>query len=712
MKKILTLLITFLMVIALGVTASAEDLSPLKPGNPGDDYYLVKVNNSTCDFEYEAYQIFKGTPAVNAEGSRYLADIEWGDGVDVESLTTALKATFTGFDSANTAADYAKAMENIQRPLHLAEVISDHLDSSAKITLSDVHTFQKNGTTDTVEADKTSHKTKTGDTITVGSEDGQYTDIGHAGYYTKVQVENAGYYLLKNTVVKTGEAGSRVILNVVGDVVADPKLLSAPTFNKTVGGLNDSKTSTPAEGYLMNDSYEAIMARYTSWQTTADHDIGDIVPYRLSITLPQKSTLEDIENYVIEVIDTMSPGLTLDVNSLKLFYGYSDTHSNYIPLGDWQWVELSDYLKYSNLNMNADHKYELRSESDKITLSLDDEVFFNVMAHVKGVNNDAAFKAGLIDAGKVSADDAELFMKNTVWYNHVASDGSSNSVLRIGSASVNHIASLIPTELTKHIHIFYECTLNTKAVVGTDDNYANGNPNTAYLKYSSTSDTLTDTVPVKNEVYTYQLNINKVDESSNALKGADFELLKFYKELKPANGTEYYSGNASNYTIGNTKVSVTTNDAAVVENVWVVVKPQTPNTKDSNGQFVNDKFNYVGIDNGVYILRETATPAGYNSLKKPIAFEIITKSSSTDSAYPKLEQMNVTLLDGPTGLGFSVADDTVKVVKGIASANIVNKEGVQLPSTGGMGTTLFYIAGAALIVAASITMIVKKQEKE
>lgn len=710
MKKILTLLVSLLMVVSLSVTASAEDLSPLEPVDFEGDYFAIKVNNDKCGYNYDAYQIFTGTPAVNNLGARYLADVEWGSGVDVSALTTALKQSFNKFSSANTAAHYAEAMEGIERPDRLAETIAKHL-SSTKVVLDDVHEFENKTTHVKVEADKTTGKTKDGTTITLAD----YTDNGHVGYFAKIEVAKAGYYLLMNSSVPSGKAGSRVIMNVVGDINVEPKLLSAPSFHKTVGGINDSKTTTPTNGYDMNDSYDQIMAKYSSWQTTADHDVGDVVPYRLSITLPQKETLAgegSIENYVIEIIDTMSPGLDFDKDSLKLFYGYSDSKSTqtyYTPINSEQWVSLSNYLKYSNLVMKDDHSYGVGTG---VTLTEDDEVFFRTMAILENAANYDEYKAKKINKALSNAD-AETFKKRTIWYDYTPGNGSSNSILRIGSASINNVANLISDEAdSKHIHIFYECKLNDKARVGTDGDGKDGNPNTAYLKYSSNEDTLTDTTLVKNEVYTYQLNIHKVDESSKALKGADFELLKFYKELKPAEGTMYYMGSASNYSIGNTSTKITAPaNASSVSNVWVVVNPKTENTIDSNGQFTNSTFNYVGIDNGTYMLRETATPAGYNSLKKPIVFEIDTKSSSTETVNPILEQFNVKLLDGPTGVGFSTADNTVSVVQGIASANIVNYEGVQLPSTGGMGTTLFYIAGAALLVAASITVIVRKQEK-
>ena len=71
----------------------------------------------------------------------------------------------------------------------------------------------------------------------------------------------------------------------------------------------------------------------------------------------------------------------------------------------------------------------------------------------------------------------------------------------------------------------------------------------------------------------------------------------------------------------------------------------------------------------------------------------------------KLEGKGVTGVDAVSG------DITLSgtVESGILSADIKNAKGATLPSTGGIGTTIFYVVGGALVVGAGVTLITKKR---
>ena len=99
---------------------------------------------------------------------------------------------------------------------------------------------------------------------------------------------------------------------------------------------------------------------------------------------------------------------------------------------------------------------------------------------------------------------------------------------------------------------------------------------------------------------------------------------------------------------------------------------------------------FEGLDAGTYYLEETAAPVGYNKLTDPIKVEI----KSTLPAAGGTASYTVTYNDTtPT-------DHIVRVE---------NKAGAVLPSTGGMGTTLFYVVGGGLMVAAAVLLITKKR---
>ncbi|MCM1529531.1 MAG: isopeptide-forming domain-containing fimbrial protein [Alistipes sp.] len=101
------------------------------------------------------------------------------------------------------------------------------------------------------------------------------------------------------------------------------------------------------------------------------------------------------------------------------------------------------------------------------------------------------------------------------------------------------------------------------------------------------------------------------------------------------------------------------------------------------------KFNIIGLDAGKYVLKETTVPAGYNKCADKIVVISATKHEETDAG----ASANVTL-----DMENSNLDNT-----------IVNEKGSTLPSTGGMGTTLFYIVGGAMVAVGGIFLITKKR---
>ncbi|MFR7528387.1 MAG: isopeptide-forming domain-containing fimbrial protein [Anaerostipes hadrus] len=207
------------------------------------------------------------------------------------------------------------------------------------------------------------------------------------------------------------------------------------------------------------------------------------------------------------------------------------------------------------------------------------------------------------------------------------------------------------------ITVEYTSKLNDKAVIGSA-----GNPNTMHLEYSNnpnddqggeTGKTPEDTVIV----FTYKTIINKVDASGAALKGAEFKLYKVMKD-----GSE--------------------KEVAVVKN------PE------------GTTFTFNGLDDGDYILRETTTPDGYNSISD-IKFRI-TASHDVLSESPALKDLTGDKVTGEIEL---TADKTA----GSLTSNIVNQKGSELPETGGMGTTAMYLVGGVLVAGALLLLITKRR---
>lgn len=228
------------------------------------------------------------------------------------------------------------------------------------------------------------------------------------------------------------------------------------------------------------------------------------------------------------------------------------------------------------------------------------------------------------------------------------------------------------------ITIKYTATLNKNAAINSTGNpnkyrvIFSNNPNESGTGTPSTGETPWDV----NIVFTYKTVFNKVDGDSNPLTGADFKL------EKKVNG-EWVD--VTTLGSGENKPYKTTNAVAAAEGVEAQAATQ---------------FTFAGLDDGEYKLTETATPTGYNEIE-PITFTI-TATHEILSDNPGL-----TSLTGTDGEEFNMVADTANAS---LSTNIVNHSGTTLPSTGGIGTTIFYIIGGVIVLAAVIILVVRSKK--
>lgn len=212
----------------------------------------------------------------------------------------------------------------------------------------------------------------------------------------------------------------------------------------------------------------------------------------------------------------------------------------------------------------------------------------------------------------------------------------------------------------------YTAVINEKAVIGSA-----GNPNEATLEYKDG----TRGQPSSTKTYTWKIDIYKYFQDSIAVK-------------KPLQGATFvlYRQNSSNIPVY-AKIS-----ADKIE--WVTEKEQaTPLTSDKEGKIAISR-----LDADTYYLEETKAPTGYNPLTSPIEIKIEHSTMNETSASATITYKQQGTEDSATNI--TSTENRVEVE---------NKTGTTLPSTGGMGTTLFYVIGGGLMVAAIVLLVTKKR---
>lgn len=207
------------------------------------------------------------------------------------------------------------------------------------------------------------------------------------------------------------------------------------------------------------------------------------------------------------------------------------------------------------------------------------------------------------------------------------------------------------------ITITYSAKLNANASVypSTD-----GNSNEATLEYSNNVDDQTvkvTTPPSEVQIYVFTLDITKTNDKGENLSGAKFT-------LKDEDGNYIaLTSSEGRYKIADEGVTATEENATVVS--------------DTSGKIYVD-----GLAEGKYTLTEIEAPENYNLLKDPVEIEIVATYDT---------------------------DGNIQSVTG-NERTIVNKAGGLLPSTGGIGTYIFTIGGAVIMIVAAAMLISKRKK--
>lgn len=450
-----------------------------------------------------------------------------------------------------------------------------------------------------------------------------------------------GYYLVDH--VDQANTGNRTLsAYLVNTLTAAGAVLDLKTatveFEKKVEDWNESLgDKDPNSGAIGSDA----------WQDSADHKLGDEVPFMLKGSLPSNYAKYDVFQY--QFSDELSQGLTLIPGSIKV--------QLVTVAADGTMTELKELTKATEIatndfavEMDANNKTDSESLPDgatKFTINIGTEKQQGVAPNVTTIRDLKAI---------------------------------TDTIQNFNAANTRVVVT-------------YKATVNKKAVIGTT-----GNPNKANLSISENPDngwdglisTPKDTVIV----FTYKYTVNKT--FNGQITNVPTQLPSFLlKKFIPVSSEEEESTVTINNVRGN----------------WDTVA-ETPVTGDSTNGY---KASFSHLDDGYYKLSETNVPAGYNPAADK--FFTVTAEHDEDSADPQLTKLTVTYY---TDVSFNTVSGTPTVenkpadgtIAGTIGVTIDNKSGSQLPSTGGMGTTILYAAGAAIVLIAGIGLAVTLRRRQ
>lgn len=223
----------------------------------------------------------------------------------------------------------------------------------------------------------------------------------------------------------------------------------------------------------------------------------------------------------------------------------------------------------------------------------------------------------------------------------------------------------------------YKATVNSNALTYDKEN------NTANLEYSNNpyDDTTEHTPDDKVYVIDINLDVDKVNNDGAPLANASFILYRVN-----ADETKTY------YKWDNNVVT------------WVAESAAQTFTTDSTGKLTSQ---IQGLDKGTYYLVETAAPTGYNLLAEPIEI-VISVSEGNDKKVTYRATYGgdaATMTNGVVDLTTATENNKQPV----ATGTVLNQSGTILPSTGGIGTTIFYILGGLLVVGAAVILVARRK---
>lgn len=685
MKKIISILLAMAMVLGMGLTAFADESE-----NKG---YTITITNHELDNEehiYQAYQIFAGElekdPADESGTKEVLSNIQWGSGVKADELMVELKQKMPDiFGGIRTDSD-----EDVARAAaKVAEILADSSKFESNTDLEDekaIDQFAKivgNHLSETYAASE-----KGGNVITVPA----------VGYYIVKDDEN-----LFNE--EDGGAYTRFVLQVVGNVQVTAKA-EVPSGTKEV--FYQGKDAYENNGtYVPNENLKE-----TNYAT-----IGDNVAYQITSKVPNYT---GYEYYYFIMNDTMSSGLSFNADSVsvKIVVYESDGKTVKETITP---EKGTDYFVYTGKDA-GDYTFKL--------------AFKDIMEkNADGIQKYPIGATVIVNYSALVTEDAIIGVNGNenAWsldYSrnpHSTGNGGKNpdnpkpglpmedEDTVLGQTPVKKTFTFltelditkygVDSEMSKHLLAGAEFTLEgiSNQVVLEKGTYyvkydaSNGEHQGKTLFYKLANGSYTDVSPdVATEVTYVKIGTGDAETTTGYLKGEDGN---YYT---PQDTKEYVGKTLYKRVEGKAAYADPDTQYVKIESEEIKLVPTPVSIKLTTDE--TGKIAFVGLGEGKYTLTETETPDGYNTID-PIEFTIEFTPPTDVENDPTCKWT----IEGWKNQYGEDVDGKPEGSNGIFSTTINNMRGSLLPSTGGIGTTIFYVVGGILVIGAGILLVAKKR---
>lgn len=413
----------------------------------------------------------------------------------------------------------------------------------------------------------------------------------------------------------------------------------AAEYAKTLAEMGNNSSELKEQAQIIGANLASASGSVTVTDPDAKNVISNLKPgyYLIKDKDDSLQGQESYTEFILHVTDDVDANVKADVPSVEK--KVKDTNDTTGETTGWQ--DSADYDIGDDVPFQLTATLANNIESYK-TYSLK---FNDTLSEGLDYNNDAVIKLGDKDVTDRFTPSYDATAKTLTF--------TCDDILAFGAKNSDKIV------------VEYTAKLNENAVIG-----AAGNPNTVYLDFSNNPNNGGEgdrgkTPEDKVIVFTYKLTVNKVDKENKPLTGAEFSLFK--------------------------KVKVDGKDELEIVEVKKILSTNAEGTV----------FGFTGLDDGTYVLRETKTPDGYNSIEDQTF--TISAEHDENSDDPKL-----TALTGDVASG-SIIDLGVMLENGELSTDVVNNKGSVLPSTGGAGRVAIYVIGAILVLGGGIVLVTKKR---